>query len=122
MTTASPPDLVALGSFEIDADRPNRKVLVQQPGLKVMQLTLAPGQGLPSHRHPGWYVLLQGLRGTTTVQLEQEEVPLLPQRLLSFSGELPVSPHNDSEAPSALLITLVKQVSERKNNEDSSVT
>lgn len=123
MTTALSPALLDLESlFEVSAECPNRKMLVQQPGLKVMHLTLAPGQGLPPHRHPDCYVLLQGLRGTITVQLEQEEVSLRPQHFLGFSGETNVSPRNDSDVPSALLITLAKQVSERRGNEDSSVT
>lgn len=108
--------------FEVSAERPNRKVLIHQPELKVLHLTLALGQELPSHRHPGWHVLLQGLAGTTTVQLEQEEIPLLPQRLLSFSGERIVSLRNDSGAPSALLITLAKQVNERNADEDPAHT
>ena len=119
MTTALSPALLDLESlFEVSAERPNRKVLVQQPSLRVMHLTLAPGQELPSHRHPSWYVLVQGLKGITSVQVEQQETGLSPQQLLSFSGESLVSLRNDSEAPSALLITLVKQLSERKNNED----
>lgn len=42
--------------FEVIPDRPNRKLLVQQPKLKVLHLTLAPGQALPLHKHPGCYV------------------------------------------------------------------
>lgn len=92
--------------FEVSTDRPNRKALVQQPDFKVIHLTLAPGQALPPHKHPGCTVLLQGLRGTTTVQLE-EEATLPPQHLLGFSGNSLVSLKNDSDAPSALLVTLV---------------
>lgn len=114
MTTASPPSLVDLGSPEIDAERPNRKILVQQPSLKVVQLTLAPGQALPPHRHPGRYVLVQALEGTVTAQLEGEEIPLSPRQLLSFSGEGLVSLRNNRDAPSALLVTLVTRVNERE--------
>lgn len=64
--------------FEVTPDRPNRKALVQQPGLKVVHLTLAPGQALSPHRHPGCYVLLQALEGTITAQLEREDIPLSP--------------------------------------------
>lgn len=105
-TVLSPPPLDLERYFEVSVDRPNRKVLVQQNGLKVVHLTLAPGQALPPHKHPGCYVLLQGLSGTTTVQLEQGKAILAPQQLLGFSGEKSVSPRNDSDAPSALLITL----------------
>lgn len=117
-TVLSPPPLDLESFFEVSTDRPNRKVLVQQSGLKVVHLTLAPGQVLPPHKHPGCYVLLQGLKGTTTVQLEQAEATLAPQQILGFSGETLVSLHNDSNAPSALLITLAEG-NERKNHEDS---
>lgn len=103
--------------FEVTPDRPNRKLLVQQPNLKVLHLTLAPGQALPLHNHPGYYVLLQGLTGTTTVQLEQDETTLAPQHLIGFSGETHVSIRNGSDAPSALLITLARVI-ERKDHED----
>ncbi len=103
--------------FEVIPNRPNRKLLVQQPKLKVLHLTLAPGQALPLHKHPGCYVLLQGLTGTTTVQLEQEVTTLSPRHLLGFSGETRVSIRNGSDAPSALLITLAEG-NERKNHED----
>lgn len=122
MTAASPPQLVDLGSFEVETNRPNRKVLVEQPGLKVMHVTLAPGQGLPPHRHPGCYVLLQALEGTTAVQLEGDEATLSSRQLLSFSGENLVSLRNSGDVASVLLITLVKQVSERRKSEDASAT
>lgn len=114
MTAASPAQLTDLGSVEIDTNRPNRKLLVQQPGLKVMHVTLAMGQRLPPHRHPGCYVLLQALEGTTTVQLEGDGTTLSSRQLLSFSGENLVSLWNDSNATSVLLITLVKQVHDKE--------
>lgn len=107
-----PPNPLNL-DFEVSAERPNRKVLVQQPCLKVVQLTLAPGQALPLHRHPGCSVLLQGLTGSVTVQLE-EKTTLAPQQLLGFSGDSLVSLHNDSAAPSALLVTLVTPNEEKR--------
>ncbi len=111
----SPPAPLALESFlEVSAVRPNRTVLVQQPCLKVSHLTLAPGQALPRHQHPGCYVRLQGLSGTTTVQLGEDEVVLASRQLLGFSGETRVSPRNDSDAPSALLLTLVKDKGEER--------
>ena len=121
-TALSPTPLDLESFFEVSAERPNRKVLVQQPGLKVLHLTLAPGQELPSHRHPSSYVLVQGLKGITSVQVEQQETTLSPQQLLSFSGESLVSLRNNSGAPSALLIILVNQVNERKADEDPAHT
>lgn len=106
-TEAAPRPLDLTGFCTLDPARPNRVPLVGRPGLKVMHLTLAPGQGLPLHRHPGCQVLLQGLWGVSTVQFEDEAVTLKPQHLLAFSGERLVAPQNRSNEPSALLVTLV---------------
>jgi len=114
VVTTLPPVPLDLGSFfEATPERFNRRAVVQRPGLQVLHLPLAPGQGVPPHRHPGCEVLLQGLTGVTTVQLEEDTLTLLPQQLLSFLGDLEVSPRNDSDAPSALLITLVSGRKER---------
>jgi hypothetical protein len=111
-----------LESFlEVTPNQPNRQVLVQQPGVKVVHLTLAAGQVLPPHKHPGCYVLLQGLSGTTTVQLE-EGATLPPQHLLCFFGERLVSLRNDSDGPSALLVTLVERPDKRSDDEYPSPT
>lgn len=84
----------------------HRKLVVQQPGLRVVHVSLAPGQLFPPHRHPGAQVLVQGLAGTTTVRLEAEETVLEAAQLLCFSGQQSVSLYNAGEEPSALLITL----------------
>lgn len=95
--------------FAPRAERFCRATALQRSGLYVLHLSLAPGQRVPLHRHPGHHVLLQGLSGKTTVQLENEQVVLKPQHLLAFEGECAVSPHNDGDAPSAVLITLVRR-------------
>ncbi len=113
MTELLPP-LNLASFFEVTPERFNRKAIVQQPGVKVVHLTLAPGQELPPHRHPGAHVLLQGLVGTTTVQLEDKATELLPAHLFDFSGELQVSLRNEGDGPSALLVTLVKHLDDKE--------
>lgn len=126
---SAPLDLANL--FEMRAERLNRKLLAQRPGLQVVHLTLAPGQGVPAHRHPGCHVLLQDLEGSPTVcitvsttgQLEEatQEAILLPQQLLYVDGDGLVSLRSAGDAPSALLITLVKR-EQRRDHEDPALT
>ena len=84
----------------------NRQLIVQEPGLTMVYLSMAPGQGMPVHNHPGCTVAIQGMHGESTVLLDGEKYPLAPLQLLTFSGELSVSPRNESEAAAAVLITL----------------
>lgn len=92
--------------FAPDPSSPSRRLLVKEPGLTVLHLTLAPGQAMPVHNHPGCNVVIQGLAGEATVWLDGEEQPLRAQELVRFSGERMVSPRNTSGAPAAVLITL----------------
>lgn len=108
-------------SLEASAACPSRRVLVQQPGLKVMRLTLAPGQRLPSYRQSGLYVFLQAFRGNVTVRHEGEKIRLFSQQLLGFSGDHIISLRNDSDAPSTLLVTLI-EIDERGENGEPSFT
>lgn len=108
-------------SLAASAACPSRRVFVQQPGLKVMQLTLAPRQMLPSYRQSGLYVFLQAFRGRVTVQHEGEKTGLAPQQLLGFSGDHIISLRNDSDAPSSLLVTLI-EIDERSESETLSFT
>lgn len=101
-------DLTA--SFATSPDGASKKLLVREPGLTVLYLSMLPGQGMPVHNHPGCTVTIQGMLGEATVWLEGVEHPLRPQELVSFSGELSVSPRNLSGAPAGVLITLAELV------------
>lgn len=92
--------------FTPDPSGPSRRLLVKEPGLTVLHLTMTPGQAMPVHNHPGCRVTIQGLVGEATVWLDGEEAPLRTHELVSFPGERMVSPRNTSGAPAAVLITL----------------
>lgn len=112
-TTEAPYQLGDLAGLATpDPETWKRVAVVRAPGLTVLHLALAPGQRVPLHRHPGHHVVLQGLSGLSTVQLDEEVLALGPQALLAFAGERAVSPYNDGDAPSALLITLARRSSE----------
>lgn len=83
------------------------QLIIAKPGVKVLYVNFAAGQAMALHNHPGCRVILQGMAGTTNVLLDGEQHQLQPQQLLSFSGELQVSPHNAGTEPCAALITLV---------------
>ncbi len=95
--------------FAPSPDGAGKKVLVREPGLRILYLSMLPGQGLPVHNHPGCTVTIQGLLGEASVWLEGVEHPLGAQELVSFPGELSVSPRNLSGAPAGVLITLAER-------------
>ncbi len=86
----------------------NRQLLINDGRLKLLYLSLMPGQGMPVHNHPGCTVVIQCLVGEATVWLDGEEHPLKEKELVTFSGELSVSPRNLSDEPAGVLITLVE--------------
>lgn len=72
--------------FAPDPSGPSRRLLVKEPGLTMLHLTMAPGQAMPVHNHPGCNVAIQGLEGEATVWLDGEEHALRAQELVRFSG------------------------------------
>lgn len=94
------------GCFRPDAAGPSKQVLVKEPGLVQLYVTMGAGQGMPLHNHPGCNVTIQGMVGEATVFIDGAAIPLRERELMAFSGELMVSPRNDSAAPAAVLITL----------------
>lgn len=92
--------------FVPDSSGPSKRFLVKEPGLTMLYLTMESGQGMPLHNHPGCSVTIQGMVGEATVFLDGVPHPLKENELVSFSGELMVSPRNDSTAAAAVLITL----------------
>lgn len=106
---ATPEPITLTDCFNINPERFNRVAVIKQAGLQVLHLSLAPGQALPRHNHPGHHVILQGLAGRISVKSDDGETVLEPGQILYLAGEGYVSPGNDGEAPAALLITLAKQ-------------
>lgn len=92
--------------FSLDQQSANKTLLVKTAELTMIYLSMAPGQGMPVHNHPGCTVAIQGMLGEATVQLNGEAQRLAPGQLLSFPGEWMVSPRNESGASAAVLITL----------------
>lgn len=101
------PTRVSLAScFSIDETEACKTLLVKTPQLTMLYLSMAPGQGMPVHDHPGCTVAIQGMVGEATVLLDGKTHRLAPGELLSFAGECQVSPRNESPADAAVMITL----------------
>lgn len=94
--------------FAPSTDGPSKKLLVKEPGLTMLYLTVAPGQAMPEHNHPGCHVTIQGMVGEATVLLDGEAHVLRSRELLCFDGGRTVSPGNRSSEPAAVLITLAE--------------
>lgn len=92
--------------FKPDDSGPCKTLLVKEPGLTMIYVTVTPGQAMPLHNHPGCHVAIQGMAGEATVLLDGQKHLLHPQELLCFDGEKTVSPGNESTDTAAVLITL----------------
>ena len=95
-----------LNAYAAISQRLHRASIVRTDGLQVLHLTLAAGQTVPSHRHPGQHVLLQGLKGSVVIDFGDETRELHPGHLLHFTGERPVSLRHGGGEPCAVLVTL----------------
>jgi len=49
--------------FVPDPSGPSRRVLVKEPGLTILHLTMGPGRSMPVHNHPGCNLTTQCLAG-----------------------------------------------------------
>ncbi|WP_352432026.1 cupin domain-containing protein [Pyrinomonas sp.] len=77
--------------------------------VRVLLLTLPPGADVPSHRHDGWDVLLQPLRGRAELELDGEKHVLEVGEVACVDGASTFAPRNPGQESLALLVTLVRR-------------
>lgn len=75
--------------------------------LRTLLLTLTPGQSVPAHRHEGFEILLEPLRGEAEIVLDGESVTLRAGELILVDGANDFAPVNHGSVNFAMLITLV---------------
>ena len=86
-----------------------RPVLFKGERTTALLLCLKPGQSVPSHRHEGFEIMLQPLRGEAEAVLDGEAVTLRPGELLFVDGANDFAPVNRGGENFSMLITLVRR-------------
>lgn len=76
--------------------------LFEEP--RVVRLTLAAGESMPAHSHPGTDVVIHVLEGELTVELNGESHRCGTGELLRFDGDREVVPR--AEADAVALVTI----------------
>ena len=76
---------------------------------RTLLLCLAPGQSVPPHRHEGYDVLLEPLRGEAEITLDGETFALRAGEIILVDGANDFAPVNRTRESFAMLITLIRR-------------
>lgn len=86
-----------------------RPALFKGERTTALLLCLKPGQAVPSHRHEGFEIVLQPLRGEAEAVLDGEQTTLRPGEVVFVDGANDFAPVNRGAQEFAMLITLVRR-------------
>ena len=86
-----------------------RPVLFKGERTTALLLCLKPGQAVPPHRHEGFEIVLQPLKGEAEAVLDGEQVTLRVGELIFVDGANDFAPVNHGGQEFAMLITLVRR-------------
>ncbi|HLM55119.1 MAG TPA: cupin domain-containing protein [Pyrinomonadaceae bacterium] len=86
-----------------------RPVLFKGERTTTLLLCLKPGQSVPSHRHEGFEIVLQPLRGEAEAVLEGQPTALRAGELVFVDGANDFAPVNKGGENFSMLITLVRR-------------
>lgn len=86
-----------------------RPVLFKGERTTALLLCLKPGQSVTAHRHEGFEIVLQPLRGEAEAVLDGEAVTLRPGELVFVDGANDFSPVNRGSENFSMLIMLVRR-------------
>lgn len=92
-----------------DAGKFFRTEICKGDNWRKLLMCLAPGQSVPSHRHEGYDVLLEPVRGTAEIALDGETIQLRAGEIVCADGSNDFAPHNRADENFAMLITLVRR-------------
>ena len=100
-------DLASIEKY--DETKFTRPEIFKGERLRTLLLCLAPGQSVPSHRHEGFEIQLQVLRGEAEITLDGEQVSLHAGDIVLVDGANDFAPVNRQGENFAMLITLVQK-------------
>lgn len=86
-----------------------RPVLHKGERTTSLLLCLKPGQAVPAHRHEGFEIVLQPLKGEAEAVLDGEPVTLRPGDVVFVDGANDFAPVNRGGENFSMLITLVRR-------------
>jgi quercetin dioxygenase-like cupin family protein len=76
---------------------------------RTLLLCLRPGQSVPAHRHEGYEILLNALRGRADLTLDGEQVTVRAGDVILVDGANDFAPVNNGDGNFSMLITLVRK-------------
>jgi len=101
---------VVIGEVEkYEDEKPVRPVLFKGERTTTLLLCLKPGQAVPSHRHEGFEVVLQPLRGEAEAVLDGQPTRLRAGEIVFADGANDFAPVNRGGEDFSMLITLVRR-------------
>ena len=86
-----------------------RPVLFKGERTTTLLLCLKPGQAVRPHRHQGFEIVLQPLRGEAEAVLDGAPVTLRPGEVVFVDGANDFAPVNTGREHFSMLITLVRR-------------
>jgi quercetin dioxygenase-like cupin family protein len=86
-----------------------RPVLFKGERATALLLCLKPGQSVPPHRHEGFEIVLQPLKGEAEAVLDGEPVTLRAGEVVFVDGANDFAPVNKGQSNFSMLITLVRR-------------
>ena len=86
-----------------------RPVLFKGERTTALLLCLKPGQAVPPHRHEGFEIVLQPLRGEAEAVLDGEQIRLRAGEVVFVDGANDFAPVNRGGENFSMLITLVRR-------------
>lgn len=92
-----------------EAEKYVRPVLFKGERTTALLLCLKPGQSVPPHRHEGFEIVLQPLKGEAEAVLDGEPVTLRPGEVVFVDGANDFAPVNRGVQNFSMLITLVRR-------------
>lgn len=101
---------IVIGEVEKYEDKKYiRPVLFKGERTTTLLLCLKPGQAVLSHRHEGFEIMLQPLKGEAEAVLDGESVTLRAGELVFVDGANDFAPVNTGRENFSMLITLVRR-------------
>jgi quercetin dioxygenase-like cupin family protein len=94
---------------KFEGERYVRPLLFKGERTTALLLCLKPGQSVPSHRHEGFEVVLQPLRGEAEAVIDGEPTTLRAGEVFFVDGANDFAPVNKGGSNFSMLITLVRR-------------